>query len=64
MEAALKLDACEYRRREPEQTLLHAALCAHLETFLDRVHTEEFDLPEHVARRRASRFGEVFDIGS
>jgi hypothetical protein len=50
MEAALKLAACEYKRREPEQTLLHAALCAHLETFLDRVRTEDFDLPEHVVK--------------
>lgn len=50
MEPAVKLPECEYRRREPEQSLLHAALCAHLETFLDRVHTEEFDLPSHVIK--------------
>jgi len=50
MEPALKLDACEYRRREAEQTLLHAALCAHLETFLDRVRSGESDLPEHVVK--------------
>jgi len=50
MEPALKLDACEYRRREPEQHILHKALCENLETFLDRVHTEEFDLPDHVAK--------------
>jgi hypothetical protein len=50
MEPALKLDACEYRRREPEQTLLHEVLCAHLETFLDRVRTEEFELPDHVVK--------------
>jgi hypothetical protein len=50
MEPALKLDACEYRRREPEQHILHKALCENLETFLDRVHTEKFDLPDHVAK--------------
>lgn len=50
MQPALKLATCEYKRREPEQTLLHAALCAHLETFLDRVHTESFNLPKHVIK--------------
>jgi hypothetical protein len=50
MEPALKLDACEYRRREPEQQILHKALCENLETFLDRVRTEDFDLPDHVAK--------------
>ncbi|MDJ0766501.1 MAG: transposase, partial [Myxococcota bacterium] len=50
MELAHKLPVCEYKRREPEQTLLHKALCAHLETFLDRVHTDEFDLPKHVVK--------------
>ena len=50
MEPARKLDDCEYRRREPEQALLHRALCAHLETFLNRVHTEDSAMPDHVVK--------------
>ena len=48
MEYALKYDACAYRRREPEQKLLHKALIEHLETFLDRARTADFGLPRHV----------------
>lgn len=48
MECAHKYDACEYKRREPEQVLLHRVLVEHLETFLDRSGTEEFGLPRYV----------------
>ena len=48
MLCALKYDACEYKRREPEQDLLHRVLLEHLETFLDRTRSEEFGLPKHV----------------
>jgi hypothetical protein len=48
VEYALKYDACEYRRREPEQDLLHRILVDHLETFLDRAGNEDFSLPRYV----------------
>ena len=48
MECALKYESLGYRRREPEQDLLHQVLSEHLETFLDSTHTEEFSLPKHV----------------
>jgi len=48
MECALKYERLEYKRREPEQDLLHRVLLEHLETFLDRTHTAEFALPKHV----------------
>ena len=37
-----------YQRRVPEQELLHQVLVAHLETFLDRTHTDGSELPRHV----------------
>jgi Transposase zinc-binding domain/Putative transposase len=48
MECALKYDDCEYRRREPEQDLLHRVLVDHLETFLERTRTAEFALPRYI----------------
>jgi len=48
MLGALKYDDCEYKRREPEQDLLHKVLVEHLETFLDRAGNEEFGLPRYV----------------
>ncbi len=48
MECALKYDTAGYKRRKPEQELLHQVLVEHLETFLDRTHTSEFALPRHV----------------
>ena len=50
MECAPKYDACEYRRREPEQEILHQALIEHLETFLDRVSSTGSGLPRHVEK--------------
>ncbi|MCP4603721.1 MAG: transposase [Proteobacteria bacterium] len=37
-----------YKRRVPEQDLLHKVLVEHLETFLDRARTEGSELPRHV----------------
>jgi len=48
MECALKLEHVGYKRREPEQDVLHRVLREHLETFLDRTHSEEYGLPRHV----------------
>jgi hypothetical protein len=48
MECALKYDTVGYKRREPEQELLHQVLAEHSETFLDRTHTVAFALPRHV----------------
>ena len=48
MLGALKYDVCEYRRRAPEQDLLHRVLVEHLETFVDRTIGDEFSLPRYV----------------
>jgi hypothetical protein len=48
MLAAEQLDDFTYRRRVPEQELLHRMLAEHLETFLDRTRTEDHELPRHV----------------
>ena len=48
MQCALKIEHIGYRRREPEQDLLHRVLREHLETFLARAQTEESSLPRHV----------------
>jgi len=48
MECALKYENLGYRRREPEQDLLNQVLLEHLETFLNRIETSEFALPQHV----------------
>ena len=37
-----------YRRRVPEQELLHQVLVEHLETFLDRARTDNSELPRYV----------------
>jgi len=50
MECALKLEHVGYKRREPEQNLLHKVLLEHLETFLDRANTSESALPRHVEK--------------
>lgn len=39
-----------YKRRVPEQELLHQVLVEHLETFLDRARTEEHQLPLYVEK--------------
>ena len=57
MECALKLEHLGYKRREPEQDLLHQVLLEHLETFLDRTHTEEFSLPSHVEQELRDYLG-------
>ncbi len=48
MLCALQNKAIEYRRREPEQDLVHRVLVEHLETFLDRSRTEYHGLPGYV----------------
>ena len=48
MECALKLEHVGYKRRQPEQDLLHRVLREHLETFLDRAYRAEYGLPRHV----------------
>jgi len=48
MECALKLENVGYKRREPEQDVLHRALLEHLETFLDRTSGDTFSLPTYV----------------
>ena len=55
MLCAPKYDACEYKRREPEQELLHRVLVEHLETFLDRTRSEDFSLPRYVENERTFR---------
>jgi len=37
-----------YKRRVPEQELLHQVLVEHLETFLDRARTDNSELPRYV----------------
>jgi hypothetical protein len=53
-----------YKRRVPEQELLHRVLADHLETFLDRTRTEEHELPRHVERelREYLKCGDVKEI--
>ncbi len=48
MLVAPRYEEFAYNRRVPEQELLHQVLVAHLETFLDRVRTEDYELPWHV----------------
>ncbi len=50
MLVALPYESPSYRRREPEQTVLHRMFLEHLETFLDRTRTESSELPKHVER--------------
>jgi hypothetical protein len=45
-----KLEKSGYRRRAPEQELLHRILVAHLETFLEHVNAEDYSLPKYVER--------------
>ena len=51
MELALKNDACGYKRREPEQELLHNVLAEHLETFLELTMTKVDPLSRTKIRR-------------
>jgi hypothetical protein len=39
-----------YRRRTPEQNVLHAVLSEHLETFLEEFRTEHYELPKYVKK--------------
>jgi len=50
MLVALPYESPSYRRREPEQTVLHRVFLEHLETFLDRARTESSELPTFVKR--------------
>lgn len=50
MLVALPYESPSYRRREPEQTVLHRVFLEHLETFLDRTRTESSELPTYVER--------------
>jgi len=45
---SLRPQNCGYKRREPEQELLHSVLLEHLETFLEQVRTDMYALPRHV----------------
>ncbi|MBN2527262.1 MAG: hypothetical protein JXR76_12780 [Deltaproteobacteria bacterium] len=44
------LPSCEYKRREPQQEVLHQVLLAHLETFLANIEAEGHTLPGHVEK--------------
>jgi hypothetical protein len=48
MLVALPYEQTAYRRREPEQTVLHRVFLEHLETFLDRARTASLELPKYV----------------
>jgi hypothetical protein len=50
MLVALPTESPSYKRREPEQTVLHRMFLEHLETFLDRTRTEWSALPKYVER--------------
>ncbi len=64
MECALKLEPLGYRRREPEQDVLHRVLLEHLETFVDRTQSEAFSMPRHVEQelREYLECGEIFTL--
>ena len=47
MLVAPRYEESAYDRRVPEQELLHQVLVAHLETFLDRTHTEGSEMSMH-----------------
>lgn len=50
MLVALPYESPAYRRREPEQAVLHGVFLEHLETFLARARTESSELPKYVER--------------
>ena len=50
MDVAPQYETFSYQRRVPEQTLLYRVLAENLETFLERCHTEEHELPRYVEK--------------
>ncbi len=44
----ITLPTCEYKRREPQQEVLHQVLLAHLKTFFANIEAESQYLPRHV----------------
>ena len=50
MDVAPQYETFSYQRQVPEQTLLYRVLAENLETFFDRCHTEEHELPRYVEK--------------